>query len=61
MSDPSTTAADSGRDIIACPLCGEFVSIRASGVGAPGVRSFVCAFCAHRFHEADAATLRKSG
>ena len=56
MSDPSTTA-DSGRDFIACPLCGEFVSIRASGVGDPGCRHFVCAFCDHRFPEEDAATL----
>ena len=59
MSDPSTTTADSERDFIACPLCGEFVSIRASGVGAPGVRSFVCAFCDHRFPEGDAAMLHR--
>lgn len=56
MSDPSTTA-DNERDFIACPLCGEFVSIRASGVGSPGRRHFVCAFCNHRFPEGDAATL----
>jgi uncharacterized protein YbaR (Trm112 family) len=56
MSEPAT-ADDSERDFIACPVCSEFVSVRASGVGARGSRTFVCAFCNHRFPEADAATL----
>ena len=58
MSEPSA-ATDNERDFIACPLCGEFVSIRSSGVGVPGNRTFVCAFCDHRFSEADAPTLQE--
>jgi len=60
MQDLSTPA-DHERDLIACPLCNEFVSIRASGVGDRGKRRFACAFCDHRFAEADGATLARRG
>jgi len=52
-------SAEGERDFIGCPLCNEFVSIRSSGVGTRGQRRFVCAFCGHRFLEADGTTLTR--
>jgi transposase-like protein len=56
MEEPSLPGHGE-RDFMACPMCNEFVSIRSSGVGTRGHRRFVCAFCGHRFLEADGAPL----
>jgi transposase-like protein len=55
----ASPAAGHERDLIACPRCDEFVSIRASGTGTRGQRRFVCAFCDHRFVESQGATWRR--
>jgi len=52
-------SADHERDMIACPQCDEFVSIRSSGVGTRGHRRFVCAFCDHRFVETEGTALKR--